>query len=159
MTPRCQARFTCSVLGKCVRRALRSSAAYVVLDSDPGTTGTTFMQGGCWLAAEAIRVATGAELGCLVKDGQMQHAFGVIGDCALDADGGTPLATYPRTYARREGLAEIFRATSFDAELQRRTHELQSPPRPSRSAVMALADVIDQALLSEEKSAMRRCSR
>ena len=116
------------------RRLFKNNDAYLVIDRHG--LGSTWLEGGCWVAAEAIRRVFGGDLVAVHSRWGLEHVVVERGGWLVDAEGhAAPTARWVRRYARREGIVDAslhpfsgvdarVRGVLFDESAVRQTVEL-----------------------------------
>ena len=92
-------------LGKRIKKATSSNAAYKILDSHPSTKGSTWQAGGCGVLAHALhKHLPGSKLVDVhnKKTGHIEHVAVHHGEHIYDANGATPTKHFIKKFAKRE---------------------------------------------------------
>ena len=123
-------------LGRSIKTAMSSNAAYAILDSHPETDGSTWQAGGCGVLAHALhKHLPNSKLVDVhnTDTGKTEHVAVHHGNHVYDADGATPAKTFIAKYKRREGIKHNLELTPHDAK------------RTAKSEIPTHASLIDKA--------------
>lgn len=117
---------------------LRTSAAY--RDYLPTST---WLSGGCWLLAEALRGVLGGEVVALQSEQGIEHVLLQVGDRFVDGDGFSLWPSVRGRWREQEGLR--VRLVPFDRAAKDEAVR-RHIPAPSGSKVAALTDDLSRVL-------------
>jgi len=105
-----------------LKRFLRSPKAYRA--HLPPDVYLTWLSGGCWLLAEALRRVLGGKLVALgSRGGQVEHVLLLQGEWLVDGDGFSRERTVLRRWREKEGVADpaiwLFDSVAYAGEIPR----------------------------------------